>query len=138
MQPSRDRRQPVAFRVTLRCSVIGANSRRPKGTPRSTVDYLSPRAVRLVLFVVICSALDALFTLLYIQQGGSEANPIMALALNQGSTMFVSLKMGLTGLGTSLLAIYEHYWFGRRSLQALALTYGMLLVYHLILFYRCA
>jgi hypothetical protein len=94
--------------------------------------------VRLVLFVVICSALDALFTLLYLQQGGSEANPVMALALNQGITAFVSLKMGLTGLGTSLLAIYEHSWFGRRSLQALALTYSMLLVYHLMLFYRYA
>jgi hypothetical protein len=91
-----------------------------------------------VLFVVICSAIDALFTLLYLQQGGSEANPVMALALNKGVTMFVSLKMGLTGLGTSLLAIHENSWLGRKSLQALALTYSMLLLYHFLLFYKCA
>jgi hypothetical protein len=92
--------------------------------------------VLLVLFVVICSALDALFTLLYIQQGGSEANPIMALALNYGITAFVGLKMGLTGLGALLLAIHEHSWFSWRSLQALALTYTILLLYHLLIFLR--
>jgi hypothetical protein len=97
---------------------------------------LSPRAVGLVCFVVISSAFDALFTLLYIQQGGSEANPIMALALNQGVAAFVGLKMGLTGLGALLLAIHEHSWLGLRSLQTLALTYSVLLVYHLILFFR--
>jgi hypothetical protein len=99
---------------------------------------LSSQAVRLVLFIVLSSALDALFTLLYIQQGGSEANPVMALALNQGIIAFIGLKMGLTGLGASLLAIHEHAWLGRKSLQAMALTYSALLMYHLMLFVRYA
>jgi Domain of unknown function (DUF5658) len=131
----RDRHQPATFRATLRCSTVCPESRRHT---ISAVDRLSPLAVWLVLFVVICSAIDALFTLLYLQQGGSEANPVMALALNKGVTMFVSLKMGLTGLGTSLLAIHENSWLGRKSLQALALTYSMLLLYHFLLFYKCA
>lgn len=97
---------------------------------------LSPRAVALVLFVVLSSALDALLTLLYLQQGGSEANPIMVLALNHGTTAFVIFKMALTGFGALLLAINERAWLSRRSLQALALTYGVLLLYHGVIFLK--
>jgi hypothetical protein len=97
---------------------------------------LSARAVRLALYIVLCSVLDALFTLLHIQQGGSEANPVMAFALDQGIMAFIGLKMGLTGLGAVLLAVYEPSSLGRRSLQAMALTYSILLLYHLLLFCR--
>jgi hypothetical protein len=83
-----------------------------------------------VVFVLTSSALDALFTLLYIQRGGAEANPLMALALNYGIMPFVGLKMGLTGIGTVILATYERAWFGLTSLYLLAALYMGLLIYH--------
>jgi hypothetical protein len=95
----------------------------------------SPRVVRLVVFVILCSALDALFTLLHIQQGGSEANPLMALVLAYGTIPFVGLKMGMTGLGTIILATYEHCRLGLKSLQLMALVYAGLMVYHAIIFF---
>ena len=98
------------------------------------VDRLSPRVVMLVLFVVCCSALDALLTLMHIQQGGHEANPIMKMAMNQGTTSFVSAKMALTSLGAILLAIHQNFWLGIRGLYSLALIYAGLLVYHLIIY----
>jgi hypothetical protein len=88
----------------------------------------------LVFFVVLCSALDALFTLMFVQQGGDEANPIMAMALAQGMTSFVGAKMALTGLGAILLALHQQLWLGILGLYALTLIYASLLVYHLILY----
>jgi len=106
-----------------------------RATHSIDIAYLAPRVVWLVVFVVISSALDAFFTLLHIQQGGSEGNPLMAMALDQGTTWFVSFKMGLTGLGALLLAIHRHSWIGLKSLQFLACIYGGLLGYHGLIFF---
>jgi Domain of unknown function (DUF5658) len=105
-----------------------------QGTESTYADCLSPRVIVLVFFVVLCSALDALFTLMHVQQGGDEANPIMAMALDQGMTSFVGAKMALTGLGAVLLALHQHFWLGICGLYALALIYASLLIYHLILY----
>jgi hypothetical protein len=71
---------------------------------------------------------------MHIQQGGHEANPIMEMAMNQGTTSFIAAKMALTSLGTVLLAIHQNFWLGIRGLYALALIYAGLLVYHLIIY----
>ncbi len=56
------------------------------------VKYPSRRVIWLVLFIMISSALDALFTLLHIAEGGGEANPYAALLMSYGDITFVSLK----------------------------------------------
>lgn len=98
------------------------------------ITYLPSRVVGLVLFVVISSALDALLTLMHIQQGGREVNPLMTMALDQGLTAFMGAKMSLTGLGVTFLAIHQHTRLGIKALELLALVYGGLLTYHLIVF----
>ena len=109
---------------------------RSRGAVHACLDGLSPRIVLLVIFVLTCSALDALFTLLHIQQGGSEANPIMALLIEQGISTFVGLKMSLTSFGALVLAGYQRVWLGIQGLYLLSLVYSGLLVYHGILFFR--
>ena len=94
---------------------------------------VSPRVVKLVVFVLVCSALDALFTLIHLQYGGTEANPIMAMALDFGPASFVRAKMGLTGLGAILLASYEHLRLGLACLYLIAAVYAGLLLYHAML-----
>ncbi len=91
---------------------------------------VSRRVVHLVLFVLVCSAFDALFTLLHIQRGGSEANPLMALAMQFGTLPFLGIKMGLTGLGAVILASCERTQLGLKSLYSLAMVYTGLLGYH--------
>ena len=107
--------------------------RRINKASHAYLDRLSPRIVLLVGFVLTCSALDALFTLLHIQHGGSEANPVMALVLEQGMTAFVWLKMGLTGIGAVVLAVYQHVWLGIWGLYLLSLVYAGLLGYHAVI-----
>ena len=64
---------------------------------KAYVDCPSQRAVVLLFFRVGASVLDALCTLLFIQNGGSEANPLMSLVLSRGQAPFVGIKMALTG-----------------------------------------
>jgi hypothetical protein len=89
--------------------------------------------VVLALLVFVGSLLDALFTLRHLHQGGQEANPLLALALTDGTALFLHLKISLTGVGVWMLAAHQQFPLAARGLHGLALGYGAVLVYHLVL-----
>jgi hypothetical protein len=89
--------------------------------------------VVLALWVCLASVLDAYMTLCHLQAGGHEGNPPMAWVLVYGATVFCWVKIGLTSLGTWVLAAHQQFPLAHRGLQGRALGYGMLLLYHLML-----
>ena len=95
---------------------------------------LARRTVILALCVFISSLLDALLTLGHLAHGGAEANPWLASALTYSTTRFLLLKMGLTGAGVWILAAYHQYPLAARGLNGVAVVYGAVLVYHLLLY----
>jgi hypothetical protein len=98
------------------------------------VDGLAWRVVGLAVLVNLCSSLDALLTLLYLQGGGGEANPLLHLTLLHSSTLFLACKISLTGVGIWALAAHQQWPLATRGLSGLALLYGLVLVYHLLLY----
>jgi hypothetical protein len=69
-----------------------------------------------------------------IQNGGGEANPLMATAILRGDTHFVGLKMALTGMGAWFLAAHQGFPLAIRGLHVLAVGYvGLLLIHAAIL-----
>ena len=81
----------------------------------------------------MCSILDALLTLLHLEDGGHEANPLMYVALAHGTTLFVVLKLSITCVAAWFLAVHQQFPVAYRGLHGLALGYGVLLAYHLAL-----
>ena len=98
----------------------------------ASVDGRVWRTVVLALCVVIGSFLDALLTLDHLAHGGTEANP-GGCAFTHSTARFLQLKMGLTGVGVWILAAYHQYPLAARGLYGLALVYGAVLFYHLLL-----
>lgn len=90
--------------------------------------------VGLVFGVIVGSVLDALFTLIHIGNGRGEANPLMALVLSHGAIVFVGYKMGLTAAGAWILVALQKFPFALKALYAMAITYLILLAYHMVLF----
>lgn len=138
--PCRDRRQthdrrgwPTSLSNALGLRGHRQRFRRTEEGSDAYVDCLAPRIVVLAVFVLICSALDALFTILHIQHGGQEANPLMALALAHGYTTFVGVKMALTGAGVWFLAAHQQFPLASKALPSLGCVYVVLLAYHLVL-----
>jgi hypothetical protein len=85
----------------------------------------------MLLFVVVgASVLDAFFTLLFMQNGGHEANPLMAVVIEYGNTHFVGVKMTLTALGAWFLAAHQYFPLAFRGLHVLAAGYVGLLFIH--------
>ena len=60
----------------------------------------------------------------------------MHLALAHGSPLFLALKLSLTGVAVGWLAAHQQWPLAVRSLHGLALGYGAVLVYHLVLSWR--
>jgi Domain of unknown function (DUF5658) len=101
---------------------------------KAYVDCPSQRVVMLVFFVLGASALDALCTLLFIQKGGREANPVMAVVLSYGHGPFVGIKMALTGISAWVLAAHHYFPLASRGLYMLVAGYvGLLLIHAAIL-----
>jgi hypothetical protein len=90
------------------------------------------RVVILVVVVFGSSLFDALLTLRHLEQGGSEANPLMALSLASSPTLFVSVKTAVSGIGLCVLAAYQQLPLAMRGLYGLSLVYGVIVSAHLL------
>ena len=129
-----DRRaHPTTFWSALRPHGRRRGFRRAGEAHQAYVDIPTRWATTLLVLVVVGSVLDALCTLLFLADGGDEANPVMALLLTQGHTPFVGLKMALTGLGAWFLAAHRYFPLAYAGLHALAMAYAALLLLHVIL-----
>lgn len=128
-----DRRgQPTP--MLSRYSLLGgrrAGDRRSVAGADGYVDRYEPwLAASLVAIAALC-AFDAVFTLLYIQKGGTEANPIMAVVIEWGPRPFLILKCVVTNLGLVVLCLHKNFKYVKQVIGALLGVYGALLVYHL-------
>jgi len=129
-----DRRmQPTTFVSAIRWKGRRKDFRRAGEGYHAYVDCLAWRIVGLTILICVSSFLDALLTLLYLEAGGSEANPLMHVALTHGTTLFVVLKLSITCVAAWFLAVHQQFPLAYRGLHGLALGYGVLLAYHLVL-----
>jgi hypothetical protein len=128
------RAHPTTFWNALRFNGQRHGFRRVGEEYKAHVDCPSRRITVLLFIVVGASVLDALCTLLFIQNGGGEANPFMAVMIDHGEAPFVGLKMALTGIGAWFLAAHQHFPLAFRGLHVLAAGYvGLLLIHAAIL-----
>lgn len=97
------------------------------------VDCPSAAVTTMSLFLVAASAVDAYLTVLHLQEGAWEANPLMEAALGHGLAIFVASKMALTMLGVFVLSVHQRFLLGGKGLQFLCFFYASLLVYHALL-----
>ena len=68
------------------------------------------------------SSLDAFMTLLLIERGMVEINPVMAAIMGQGTAMFAATKLFMTGTGVMMLVFMAKAHFLNRFRTGLFLT----------------
>lgn len=69
------------------------------------IDWHSPRVLALVLLILGLSTLDAVLTLMLMNQGASEVNPVMALFVPHNLGWFAAVKLTLTSVGAAVLVV---------------------------------
>jgi len=127
-----DRRsQPTSFVSTLRFGGRRKAFRR-KGEGRNQyMDCLSIRTFALTIMIFAFSTLDAIFTQVHLQQGGSELNPLMRPVIQSGFQSFLIIKSLGVGLMGCFLAIHQNFKISSYGMHVLAVIYSLLLAYHL-------
>jgi Domain of unknown function (DUF5658) len=69
----------------------------------SAVDWHHPQWLAIGILIVMCSCADAFLTLMLIERGAYEVNPVMAPLVGGSALAFALVKVGLTALGVVLL-----------------------------------
>jgi len=131
-----ERRQAPTPRLS-RYSLRGGRrrwSRRDEEREGSFVDLYGLKLFGLVLWIALMNIGDSYFTILHLQGGGIELNPVAAALLQTGRGSFVLVKSLLIALALVVLAIHKNFYLARIGLWTAAGTYTALLLYHLSLF----
>jgi hypothetical protein len=98
------------------------------------VDRYSPRLTAALVAIGVLCAVDAVFTLLYIQRDGKEANPVMrALIQSSAPTTFVLLKCVITNVGLAVLCLHKNFKYVKPMIATLLFIYAALFLYHIYL-----
>ena len=66
-----------------------------------------------ITVILVLSILDAALTLVVIQRGATELNPVMAYFLEHGTLTFIVAKYVLTSIGVLILLIFKNVFLTR-------------------------
>ena len=113
------------------------NSRRDDDGDVIFMDWHHPWLFFLSVGIMLLSCTDAFLTLLLIERGMVEANPIMAAVLGQGAATFAVSKVFMTGTSILILVFLAKFQFMNRLRTGLFLTlffsiYSCLVCYELV------
>lgn len=100
------------------------------------VDRYSLRSVSIVVFILILSVTDAVFTLRLIGMGGKELNPVMDFFLGLGPVPFLLVKYLITGSCLLLFLIHKNRLVYRGRVSIKAVLIAVLFLYVLLIFYE--
>ena len=105
------------------------------------LDWHHPWLFFLAIGTMLLSCADAFLTVLLIELGMVEANPVMGAIMAHGTTVFTSTKMAMTGIGIFVLVFLAKARFMNRFRTGLFLTtffalYACLVCYELVSLFR--
>lgn len=98
------------------------------------VDLYPTKLLWLLIWIAMMNFLDSFFTLVHLQAGGIELNPLAAILLETGRIGFVLWKAVLIGGAILVLCIHKNYVIAKAGLILAAVAYTILVGYHLMLF----
>jgi hypothetical protein len=128
-------------RLSLRSLVYGAwrgrrAVERRTGTQAGYVDRYPSSVVLAAVALFTLAMADAYGTLVLLEAGAEELNPVMEALLQAGPTWFVPVKLAITAVGVLMLVLHKNFSFGQ--VPALKILYGLLGLYGGLIAYEGA
>lgn len=133
---SGDRRTRPTPRIS-RYSLLGGRRRaiqREEEREGTYVDLYGTGLLLAILWVALMNVADSFFTLVHLQAGGIELNPIAERLLQTGRFGFVFWKCMLISASLMVLTMHKNFQLARVGLWTAAAAYTALVAYHLLLF----
>ncbi len=132
IQDRRVRPTPPFSRYTLWGRRMGMRRKedREKG---GYVDRYRPRLLFLILLIVGLNILDSLFTLMILECGGHELNPIVESAIAVYGDHFWVWKFGIVSVNVTVLCLYSKFRYVEKILLGICLIYLTVVLYQVSL-----
>ncbi len=141
-QPDRDRsdrrQQPTSpWSAFFRGGRRIQNRRADEHSQPYFVDQFPSTTLALIVVLLVLSVSDAAITLILLEDGCEEINPLMMHLLNIGPLAFLLGKYVLTAIGIPLLLVFKnHYLFGTRFRVGYVIPM-FVVMYFVLIGYQC-
>jgi len=99
-------------------------------------DRYNQRIFAAITAILMLSIFDALLTLILIDRGSSELNPVMAYFLEYGPLPFVVAKYLLTSFGVVILLIFKNVFLDRISIYTNSLFPCVIFVFSTVILWE--
>jgi Domain of unknown function (DUF5658) len=99
------------------------------------VDWHSAHLLAVAICILLLSVGDAFLTMMLLQGGADEVNPLMAVFVYRNIAAFAALKMTLTGVGVVVMVVLARHRF-MRLLRVEWVLYALLTVYASLIGYE--
>ena len=97
------------------------------------VDLYSVRLAVLLLIFFFFTVVDSVSTLVYLEKGGREVNPIAQWMIDQGDAFFILAKGVVSGICILFVMIHKNFRYSRIALFIGFFVYLTLVIYHIVL-----
>jgi hypothetical protein len=131
-QDRRKKPTPILSRYAMsgrRCSFRRTEDRRRGGY----VDLYGHNLFCFLLLIAGLNILDALFTVIILESGGLEINPLVRWALDSYGHSAWSLKFAVVSCGAILLCLHSHFRMAKVSIMVIAVLFSGVVIYQLLL-----
>lgn len=92
-------------------------------------DRYNPKLFAVITAILMLSVLDALLTLILLEKGSSELNPVMAYFLKHGLLTFIVVKYFLTSIGVIILLIFKNIFLTRAKIYTHSLFSAVIIAF---------
>jgi Domain of unknown function (DUF5658) len=100
-----------------------------------SLDWHSAHLLAVAISILLLSVVDAFLTVVLLQGGATEVNPIMAALIYRSVALFAALKMGMTSVSIVLMVFLARYRF-MRLVRVEWVLYGVLIAYASLIGYE--
>ena len=97
------------------------------------VDRYSPKLLFFLILIVGLNVLDSLFTMIILEFGGWEVNPIVRAAMDVYGDQFWVWKFVLVSFNLILLCLHSRFRYVNKSIPWIAIMYLGVIIYQVIL-----
>ena len=109
-------------------------SRRNEDRSKAVIyDRYNPKLFLAITTILVLSILDAVLTLVVIQRGATELNPVMAYFLEFGTPTFIIAKYLLTSVGVFILLIFKNVFLTRIKIYTHSLFPCVIFVFMVVI-----
>jgi len=96
-------------------------------------DRYHPKLFAAITAILMLSIFDALFTLILINNGSTELNPVMAYFLQHGLLPFIVVKYILTSIGVVILLIFKNVILTKAKIYTHSLFSAVIIVFSAVI-----